>query len=295
MGERQNDGGPGGRRRVHPEGAPPGRVADAAGLEALLAAALIREGVDAGAEQRAVAAFLAARESGARVARTRRRDDWRPRRRLGGHSLKATLTALVAGLTLSGVAVAGIGVTDSSPDRPREDVGRTETPSPGTTGPAAGVPTGPPESAPGKADRPGTAQDTEAHCRAYERVQGRGKALDSTAWKRLTEAAGGAANVAAYCAERLQAAGTAPGSTRTPENDGNGSAGRAGNDSSGNADDNATRVPDSGPDVGQGNTGSPGDTGDSGNAGDPDNAGNGSNGRAGDGAEKSGNPDSGNR
>lgn len=295
MGERQNDGGPGGRRRVHPEGAPPGRVADAAGLEALLAAALIREGVDAGAEQRAVAAFLAARESGARVARTRRRDDWRPRRRLGGHSLKATLTALVAGLTLSGVAVAGIGVTDSSPDRPREDVGRTETPSPGTTGPAAGVPTGPPESAPGQPDRSGTAKDTEAHCRAYERVQGRGKALDSTAWKRLTEAAGGAANVAAYCAERLQAAGTAPGSTRTPENDGNGSAGRAGNDSSGNADDNATRVPGSGPDVGQGNTGSPGDTGDPGNAGDPDNAGNRSNGGAGDGAEKSGNPDSGNR
>ncbi|WP_431998742.1 hypothetical protein [Streptomyces fungicidicus] len=290
MGERQNDGGPGGRRRVHPEGAPPGRVADAAGLEALLAAALIREGVDAVAEQRAVAAFLAARASGARGARTRRRDDWRPRRRLGGHSLKATLTALVAGLTLSGVAVAGIGVTDSFPDRPREDVGRTETPSPGTTGPAAGVPTGPPESAPGKPDRSsGTAKDTEAHCRAYERVQGRGKALDSTAWKRLTEAAGGAANVAAYCAERLQAAGTAPGSTRTPENDGNGSAGRAGNDSSGNADDNATRVPDSGPDVGQGNTGSPGDTG------DPGNAGNGSNGGAGNGSGKSGNPDSGNR
>ncbi|MFH8453143.1 hypothetical protein ACH4CD_28355 [Streptomyces fungicidicus] len=282
MGERQNDGGPGGRRRVHPEGAPPGRVADAAGLEALLAAALIRDGVDAGAEQRAVAAFLAARESGARGARTRRRDDWRPRRRLGSHSLKATLTALVAGLTLSGVAVAGIGVTDSSPDRPREDVGRTGTPSPATTGPAAGGPTGPPESAPGEPDRPGTAKDTEAHCRAYERVRGRGKALDSTAWQQLTEAAGGAANVAAYCAERLEAAGTAPGSTRTPENDGNGSAGKAGNNSSGNADDNATRVPGNGPDGGQGNTGSPGNTG------------NGSNGGAGNGSGKSGNPDSGN-
>ncbi|MFJ3984533.1 hypothetical protein [Streptomyces fungicidicus] len=288
MGERQNDGGPGGRRRVHPEGAPPGRVADAAGLEALLAAALIRDGVDAGAEQRAVAAFLAARESGARGARTRRRDDWRPRRRLGGHSLKATLTALVAGLTLSGVAVAGIGVTDSSPDRPREDVGRTGTPSPGTTGPAAGGPTGPPESAPGEPDRPGTAKDTEAHCRAYERVRGRGKALDSTAWQRLTEAAGGEANVAAYCAERLEAAGTAPGSTRTPENNGNGSAGKAGNNSSGNADDNATRVPGNGPDGGQGDTDSPGNTG------DPGNAGNGSNGGADNGSGKSGNPGSGN-
>ncbi|BFO14727.1 hypothetical protein SHKM778_11150 [Streptomyces sp. KM77-8] len=69
MGERQDDGGPTGRRRVHPEGTPPGRPGPGAvtagpDLEALLAAALLRDGVDAGAEQRAVAAFLAAREAG---------------------------------------------------------------------------------------------------------------------------------------------------------------------------------------------------------------------------------------
>ena len=114
-------------------------------------------------------------------------------------------------------------MTDSSPDRPREDVGRTETPSPGTTGPAAGVPTGPPESAPGKPDRPGTAKDTAAHCRAYERVRGRGKAMDSTAWQRLVTAAGGEENVTAYCAElTASASASASASAQESESAGNG-------------------------------------------------------------------------
>ncbi|MFF9484581.1 hypothetical protein [Streptomyces sp. NPDC014676] len=264
MGERQNDGGPAGRRRVHPErGAPPGsggpdsvtggrRVVDAADLEALLAAALIRRGVDAGAEQRAVAAFLAAREAGALGARTRRRDDWRIRRgRLGRHSLKATLSVLIAGLTLSGVAVAGIGAAGSSTDEPAEDVEGTHAPSPGTTGPSAGGSAGPGTDS-GLPGRPGTAGDTEARCRAYDRVRGRGGALESTAWKRLVEAAGGAANVGAYCAERPAGTDTA----RRPEKDGgdsagqdgngsagqdgNGSAGQDGNGSTGNGSGNAT-------------------------------------------------------
>jgi hypothetical protein len=34
----------------------------------------------------------------------------------------------------------------------------------------------------------------------YEKLRGRGKALDSTAYQRLAAAAGGAANVSAYCA-----------------------------------------------------------------------------------------------
>ncbi|MGC0375329.1 hypothetical protein [Streptomyces sp. SAI-229] len=286
MGERQNDGGPAGRRRVHPErGAPPRaggpdsvtggrRVVDAADLEALLAAALIRRGVDAGAEQRAVAAFLAAREAGALGARTRRRDDWRIRRgRLGRHSLKATLSVLIAGLTLSGVAVAGIGAAGSSTDEPAEDVKGTHAPSPGTTGPSDGGSAGP-ETGSGLPGRPGTAGDTEAHCRAYDRVRGRGGALDSTAWKRLVEAAGGAANVDAYCAERPAGTDTA----RRPEKDGDdsagqngngsagrngngsagrngsGSAGRNGNGSTGNGSDNATR---GGSDVSGGGPGKP--------------------------------------
>lgn len=293
MGERQNDGGPAGRRRVHPErGAPPGpggpdsvtggrRVVDAADLEALLAAALIRRGVDAGAEQRAVVAFLAARESGARGARTRHRDDWRTRRsRLGRHSLKATLSVVLAGLTLSGVAVAGIGATGSSTEGPAEDGKGTHAPSPGTTGPSAGGSADP--GAGGDRpdpDRPGTARETEAHCRAYEEVGGRGKALDSAAWERLTEAAGGAANVDAYCAERLEeAAGTEerPVSTRAPEKKDDGAAGRSGNVPSGTPSDNATRNAGSGTGSGSG----------SGSGSGPGTAGNDSSSSAG----KSGNP-----
>jgi hypothetical protein len=275
MGERQNDGGPAGRRRVHPErGAPPGsggpdpvtggrRVVDAADLEALLAAALIRRGVDAGAEQRAVAAFLAARESGANSTRTRRRDDWRTRRtRFGRHSLKATLSVLVAGLTLSGVAVAGIGAAGSSTDGPAEDGKGTRVPSSGSTGPSTGGSAGP-GAGPGEGrarpdpDRPGTARDTEAHCRAYEQVRGSGEALDSTAWKRLTRAAGGAANVDAYCAGQLSGAGAGTPSVNTgaPGRNDNNSADRSGNSSSGNASDNATRGADNGADNGSGAAG----------------------------------------
>ncbi|MFD7691042.1 hypothetical protein [Streptomyces sp. NPDC059781] len=277
MGERQNDGGPAGRRRVHPErGAPPGsggpdsvtggrRVVDAADLEALLAAALIRRGVDAGAEQRAVAAFLAARETGAHGTRTRRRDDWRTRRtRFGRHSLKATLSVLVAGLTLSGVAVAGIGAAGSSTDGPAEDDKGTHAPSPGTTGPSTGG-AADPGADPGAGrdrtvpdpDRPGTARDTEAHCRAYEQVRGSGKALDSAAWKRLTQAAGGAANVDAYCAGQLSGtgAGTSSVNTGAPEKNDNNSADRSGNSSSGNASDNATRGADNGSGNGSGTAG----------------------------------------
>lgn len=284
MGERQSDGGPAGRRRVHPErGAPPGaggldsvtggrRVVDDADLEAMLAGALIRRGVDAGAEQRAVTAFLAARESGAHGARTRRRDDWRTRRsRSGRHSLKATLSVLVAGLTLSGVAVAGIGVTDSSTDGPAEDGKGTHVPSSGATGPSTGG-TAEPDAGRDRPDpeRPGTARDTEAHCRAYEQVRGRGKALDSAVWKRLTRAAGGAAHVDAYCAGQLAGTGSGAPSVNTgaPEKKDNNSADRSGNGSSGNASDNATRGADNGSGNGSGTAGN-GSGGSAGKPGDP--------------------------
>ncbi|MER5601997.1 hypothetical protein [Streptomyces sp. NPDC002265] len=51
----------------------------AARLTELLAAALREEETDAESEKRAVAAFLAVRDLTAPPARTRRRDDWRPR------------------------------------------------------------------------------------------------------------------------------------------------------------------------------------------------------------------------
>jgi hypothetical protein len=175
-------------------------------LEALLSAAMRGRADDADAEARAVAAFRAARTGGAHAARTRRRDDWRPREhRRASRSLKATLAVLLASVTLGGVAVAAIG---SSSDGDTDGQGRTQ---PSSSAPdrsadeppvASGVPG---SSAPGQADpsdRPSQAQDTEAHCRAYENVDGRGSALDSTAWQRLVSAAGGEDKVAAYCAEQ---------------------------------------------------------------------------------------------
>ncbi len=251
MGERQSDGGRAGRRRVHPERPErPGRsecpvgVAAAAGpavpvsvegpagdtarLEALLVAALVRDGVDAGAEQRAVAAFLAARESGAHGARTRRRDDWRaPRRRFGGRSLRATLGALLAGCALSGVAVAGINAVGTPGGGRSEDTGPSRTPSassapriPDASGSrAAGTPEASASaSAGGDGARTGAGRaeapaDVEAHCQAYEQVAGRGRALEAPVWERLVAEAGGAERVDAYCKER---SGDAPPTASVP-------------------------------------------------------------------------------
>ncbi|MFH9003966.1 hypothetical protein ACH4E5_12095 [Streptomyces afghaniensis] len=270
MGDHRSGGGFPGRRRVHPGGsacdhraAPdadgrlsghrgtagldsPGldarHVLDEAELEALLVAALVRDRIDAEAEQRAVAAFLAARDAGVHRARTRRRDDWRPReRRYPGRSLKATLSVLLASLTLGGVAVAAIGSvgsTDGAGDRGRPPVA---TRAPGASaGEATGTPSGSASgSASARPDRPAPSRDTEAHCRAYEQVAGRGKAMDATAWKRLVEAAGGERNVTAYCAEQLARTEAKPGSTTRPEKS-EGASGAAGADKgSGKADSGA--------------------------------------------------------
>ncbi|MGA5809219.1 hypothetical protein ACPC39_24050 [Streptomyces cellulosae] len=237
MGERQSDGGRAGRRRVHPErsGRPVGVAAgagraapvsvegpagDTARLEALLVHALVSDALDTGAEQRAVAAFVAARESGAHGARTRRQDDWRvSRRRFGGRSLRVTLGALVSGCALSGVAWAGIQVVGVPGGERSEEPRPSRTPSASSAPAAPVVPdvsgdTGAaetPEASPsasvtaekdgerrgsGRAD-PG--KSVEAHCRAYERVAGRGRALEAPVWERLVAAAGGAGRVEAYC------------------------------------------------------------------------------------------------
>ncbi|MDQ0750841.1 hypothetical protein QF034_005072 [Streptomyces africanus] len=276
MGEQQSGGGFPGRRRVHPggpacdhraardaDGRPPGHrgtagldspglgtrhVFDEAELEALLVAALVRDRIDAEAEQRAVAAFLAARDAGVHRARTRRRDDWRSRERwYPGRSLKATLSVLLASLTLGGVAVAAIGSvgsTDGADDRGRPPA---STRAPGASaGETAGTPTG---SASARPDRPAASQGTEAHCRAYEQVDGRGKAMDATAWKRLVQAAGGERNVTAYCAEQLARTEAKPGSTARPEK----SAAAPGSAGAGNGSANA--------DNGAGNAGSAGSAG----------------------------------
>ncbi|MFF3329248.1 hypothetical protein ACFYWX_06730 [Streptomyces sp. NPDC002888] len=227
MGERLNGGGFPGRRRVHPGDAGPGSgpADDKAGVEALIAAAMRGDGVDSEAEQRAVAAFRAARDAGEHRprARTRRRDDWRPReQRRGARSVKATLSVLLASLTLGGVAFAAIGTGGSSHEGAGDGRGRTEqtTGAPGLSG---GRPTATPSPTDsGRPDHPVTAQDTEAHCRAYKQVGGRGKALDSTAWQRLIAAAGGQEKVAAYCARQLAGETATPKPGKSEKADGNG-------------------------------------------------------------------------
>ncbi|WP_069763509.1 hypothetical protein [Streptomyces sp. LUP47B] len=171
-------------------------------LEALLAAALRGEKSDGEAERRAVAAFRTARDTGAHRARTRRRDDWRPRpQRRRARSLKATLSVLLASLTLGGVAYAAIGSAGGGGAKGAAD-GKDVRPSVSASTPAESHSSArPTTSAPAApAERPPTAKDTLAHCRAYEKLRGRGKALNSTAYQRLVTAAGGEANVSAYCA-----------------------------------------------------------------------------------------------
>jgi hypothetical protein len=138
---------------------------DAPTLEGLLATAVRAGSLDPGAEDRARAAYRTARQTGAHDARTRRRDDWRPRvhRRLG-RSLRATLAALVTSATLGGVALASIGSvgtsdddngiprpSKSAPDRTAEDPAAT----PGTPGQRDGLSATP-------SDRPTSARDHEA-------------------------------------------------------------------------------------------------------------------------------------
>ncbi|MCX4857544.1 hypothetical protein [Streptomyces canus] len=205
MGDERSGDAPG-RRHARPEETLRGRTArdgrqtyDDSPLEALLGAALRGEQPDGAAERRAVAAFRAARDTGAHRARTRRRDDWRPRsQRRRTRSLKATLSVLLASLTLGGVAYAAIGSAGGGEAKGAAG-GKDVRPSVSASTPAESHSSArPTASAP--AERPPTAKDTLAHCRAYEKLRGRGKALDSTAYQRLVTAAGGEANVSAYCA-----------------------------------------------------------------------------------------------
>ncbi|WP_406104464.1 hypothetical protein OG698_20015 [Streptomyces sp. NBC_01003] len=180
----------------------------AGGFETLLAAAVRSAEQRDGAQERAVAAFREARDQGAHSARTRRRDDWRPRSRgLARWSLRTIVGTLVAGVTLGGVAMAGIGAVG---DVPGDDAEQRPTPrrsassSPGRPTPEQVTPpaTAPaPSRAPGRsAGHPDQAGDTLAKCHAYASVRGRGEALDSPAWQRFLAEAGGEASVDAYCA-----------------------------------------------------------------------------------------------
>jgi hypothetical protein len=174
-------------------------------LEDLLAAAARPMPSPAEGEVRAVAAFRAAHDEGASAALTRPEDDWRPKSPgVGTRWIKVSIGALVAGAMLGGVAMAAgaiptpfgepllkPGPTPSASSRQAENPGEPEPPS--TSGPGARTP----------GERPPTAKDDLAHCRVYESKEGRGGALDGTAWQRLKDAAGGRDAVAAYCARLL--------------------------------------------------------------------------------------------
>ncbi|MEV6948370.1 hypothetical protein AB0N07_41920 [Streptomyces sp. NPDC051172] len=212
MGERLSGGGVPGRQHAQPGGtaSAPWGARDAGALETVLAAAIRQGDPDPRAEQQAVAAFRAAHAAGPHRARTRRRDDWRPpEERRARRPLKLTFGVAFASLTLGGVAVAAVGYVGSSSN---DSSGGSETahpsaPAPDRPGDAA---SSTPSGGPRPTDRPASAQDTEAHCRAYEQVQGRGKALDTKVWQQLVAAAGSKAGVADYCSEQLKRATATP-------------------------------------------------------------------------------------
>ncbi|WP_199549166.1 hypothetical protein [Streptomyces sp. N35] len=186
-------------------------------LDELITAACSAE-VDPDAQAAALAAFRAARDSGAHRegARTRRRDDWRPRTRARRIAWRAVLGTLIAGLTVGGVAVAVSGGPESGPE------GDASVPAATPAAPQrepeierdrSGIPDDLPE--PGeersaRPSRPGDVRHEEALCRSLDKVGG--KALDSAARQRLAESAGPRGDVRAYCARLLaeaERAGTA--------------------------------------------------------------------------------------
>ncbi|MFI9601644.1 hypothetical protein ACIHCX_17570 [Streptomyces sp. NPDC052043] len=273
MGDRHSDAGGVNRRRADTGGRGPGADDDirATALEPVLRRTLRAEALDASAEERAMAAFRAAREEGVHhQARARRRDDWRPRRVPGRRSVRAAVAVLFAALTFSGVAIAAIGsprtggeAGDHGRVRPHPSPTAPRAPSPdpspsATTAPADAAPSQPASPTPAPSatrDRPPTAKDIQAHCRAYASVKGRGKALESTAWKRFIEAAGGEDNVDAYCADQLSR--TEAGKTSNAGNPGN-----AGNTSKGSGSGNASdsdAASDPGNTSGPGGGGGPGE------------------------------------
>ncbi|MFF7788724.1 hypothetical protein [Streptomyces sp. NPDC007991] len=201
-------------------------------LHTALAAALRAGDPGPEAERRAVAAFRTARDTGAHRARTRHRDDWRlPVRRRNGRPVKTTAAAVFTSIALGGVAVAAIGSVGS----PANGTGEGTHPSAPASVRPGGETSPPSHDGPGRSDGSSSAQDTEAHCRAYERVKDRGRTLDATAWRRLVAAAGGEDEVDGYCAERLARATAAPsrsGASGRPGEDaadtGTGAAGKGG-------------------------------------------------------------------
>ncbi|MGW1167837.1 hypothetical protein [Streptomyces sp. NPDC002550] len=207
-----------------PEAAPrPGPAIERDGVFGLddiaerIGEALRQQPVHDRAEQAALAAFRSARAATDGAVRTRRRDDWRPKTRKRRWARGGAL-ALATSTLLGGIAVASIGVVHSTQHHaPEASTSRRTLPPPTATPSGQGSPSTGPGTAPtASPSHPGTAKDIEAHCRAYERIKGRGHALNATAWQRLVRAAGGEQQVAGYCAQLIGSAEDAtPAPTKT--------------------------------------------------------------------------------
>ncbi|SED80194.1 hypothetical protein [Streptomyces sp. TLI_105] len=187
-------------------------------VEAALAAALRPRDVDDAAARAAVAAFRAARDTGLHISRrTRRRDDWRPVPERGtGRSLKTSLAALAASLTLGGVAFAAAASHSPSDEmEARDPQPRRSTSAPQPSKEPVIAPFESPDSSPPAAhgvptprvphDQAHLPRSDEALCRAYEKSPDKGKAMEAAARQRLVAAAD-AKDVATYCDSLLASA-----------------------------------------------------------------------------------------
>ncbi|WP_051840892.1 hypothetical protein [Streptomyces sp. NRRL F-5126] len=227
MGTHDSEGGTYARHSAGPTGPrpEPAEPTTPADLEAALGSAMCDETLDAHAQQQAVAAYRAARDAGLHTqARTRTSDDWRSPRTTVRRSVRIAVAVLLASLALGGAAFAAIelpgssggthhegprpsgpGPSASSKPSPPTHSGTATTAGPGSASPSgsAGTAVGPRSEG-----RPPTAEDVQAHCRAYASVKGNGKALDSAGWQRFIAAAGGEDHVSAYCAQVLPGSGS---------------------------------------------------------------------------------------
>ncbi|MGW8766223.1 hypothetical protein ACWGN5_27425 [Streptomyces sp. NPDC055815] len=209
-------------------------------LRAALSAEPGGEGdVVAPGEAAALAAFRAARDSGLHATSpVRETDDWTSvadERRPSRRSLKALVAALVASVTLGGVAFAVGGLPESflgtpapapepRPTRslPRPAPAPTEAGEEGRTNrsapPGTTAPLRPEKDPP---ELPGHSRD--ALCQAFEKERGaHGKASKSAAWQRLVVAAGGEEHVPEYCRYEPSPARTPSAAARPREDAGRG-------------------------------------------------------------------------
>ncbi|WP_329114872.1 hypothetical protein [Streptomyces sp. NBC_01353] len=158
------------------------------------------------AEAGALAAFRAARDAGLHGSgRTSPRDDWTPsaRQRNRRHPLKTAVAALLASVTLGGVAIAAGDLPGPFPGAPAPAPEPRRSSFAPSTSPA--IPEN--ESTLGIPDRtdgpvaPPTSKDRDVLCHANEKSAHKDKTGESKSWRRLVRAAGGEEHVPAYCGQ----------------------------------------------------------------------------------------------